>query len=962
MAQANPPPSKPSPLMDSKIEEALSASKSAQEEYIALLEERDKAYAEDPKDTQLHEHMTQLCLDALQKSEEAAEKYANLCAAAKSSSTTTSKLTVVTGPTYSIPPKSVPSSGLDKGADIIKQAEEKEANKNFPEALKLYSKAVDFYLHKIRYELKGAKAKENLRQKVQKCIIKYEKLKDYLLNHTNYETEKLMYLNNGTWPTTKLRYFTAFNQYQLYILLSHNVVEKPPTGIQTSIFEALKNGTFANEKLEALYSLNPIIVNAHKKMREAQEKCGDLLEEKGFAVLEDPQNKALKDDVMKCCCEIFEKWKTAKNKYANIAYFGTPDYGLGATHIDVSNDFGGEKAVEKPYLKSDEISKYDIDKICINNDSNTVNNALEEMKLVEGGNSESSNSNSTQNPSYSNSTENDDPFRIPEDIDLATKEEEQEHVYKLATFANIDPRVSRAYHKMIYVEARVNALQFVYSQQDGFGGCGKMYSKTPYHEKINSEATMKAIELLSNLDSSALKAKYSEAYNAAILELNEARTELQKCIEETRFFKHAPLTFMEFQEEKAKLDEWMKKLDPKTSSNPQESLKNPLSKPVTKREKMFEEAVQKIQNLKQNDKEVTISTPRPFNHSSDFPAASTESNNIQKHLLNPSKVNETNPTTAAASIKAKEMEVDNETAEKTNFNKKFNHKTQQTHLTHPPNEKEELEAAKWRVARQRNLNKFESNRKRGKRDVDEIAKTLSTTATASDALKTFTSGFALYPPTPAQTSIKILEKQLEEAIKNLKDTENSRKTLIEMNEVLKGQKEDFQAKYKSAKELNEYLENECKKLYKDFNEKEQKNVEEFEKGLLQKDATIVRLQTQLAQTKDELLAKNPKILVKILEDVKIVDEKQPKDSDSKFAEELIKVQKQLEYFKKLAADQAEALKNFELAKSLEKQLSHATEKADKAEKALRKREALDSSTQDLILKRFKDSDDDSPVV
>uniref|UniRef100_A0AC34F3K8 Uncharacterized protein n=1 Tax=Panagrolaimus sp. ES5 TaxID=591445 RepID=A0AC34F3K8_9BILA len=123
MAQANPPPSKPSPLMDSKIEEALSASKSAQEEYLALLEERDKAFVEDPKDTQLHEHMTQLCLDALHKSEEAAEKYANLCAAAAKSSTTASKLTIVTGPTYSIPPKSVPSSGLDKGADIIKQAD-----------------------------------------------------------------------------------------------------------------------------------------------------------------------------------------------------------------------------------------------------------------------------------------------------------------------------------------------------------------------------------------------------------------------------------------------------------------------------------------------------------------------------------------------------------------------------------------------------------------------------------------------------------------------------------------------------------------------------------------------------------------------------------------------------------------------------------------------------------------------
>uniref|UniRef100_A0AC34F3R3 Uncharacterized protein n=1 Tax=Panagrolaimus sp. ES5 TaxID=591445 RepID=A0AC34F3R3_9BILA len=101
-----------------------------------------------------------------------------------------------------------------------------------------------------------------------------------------------------------------------------------------------------------------------------------------------------------------------------------------------------------------------------------------------------------------------------------------------------------------------------------------------------------------------------------------------------------------------------------------------------------------------------------------------------------------------------------------------------------------------------------------------------------------------------------------------------------------------------------------------------------------------------------------------LQNVKFGDHQQPKESDSKLSEELIKAQKQLEYFQKLAADQAEALKNFELAKSLEKQLSAATEKTDKAEKALRKREALDSVSRDLVLKRFKEEDDDehSPVV
>uniref|UniRef100_A0AC34GBA2 Uncharacterized protein n=1 Tax=Panagrolaimus sp. ES5 TaxID=591445 RepID=A0AC34GBA2_9BILA len=106
------------------------------------------------------------------------------------------------------------------------------------------------------------------------------------------------------------------------------------------------------------------------------------------------------------------------------------------------------------------------------------------------------------------------------------------------------------------------------------------------------------------------------------------------------------------------------------------------------------------------------------------------------------------------------------------------------------------------------------------------------------------------------------------------------------------------------------------------------------------------------------------IITKSIENVKFGEHQQPKESDPKLAEELNKAQKQLEYFQKLAADQAEALKNFELAKSLEKQLSTANEKTDKAEKALRKREALDSVSRDLVLKRFKEDDDDehSPVV
>uniref|UniRef100_A0A914Q3Y2 Uncharacterized protein n=1 Tax=Panagrolaimus davidi TaxID=227884 RepID=A0A914Q3Y2_9BILA len=182
---------------------------------------------------------------------------------------------------------------------------------------------------------------------------------------------------------------------------------------------------------------------------------------------------------------------------------------------------------------------------------------------------------------------------------------------------------------------------------------------------------------------------------------------------------------------------------------------------------------------------------------------------------------------------------------------------------------------------------------------------------------------------------------------NLLFSENTRKTLIEMNEILETQKEDIENKYNVAQEIADILENECK----NFDNLRQKIIKDSEEDMKQKDATIARLQSGLAQAKKELeKAPNKLVAVKI-------DEKKPKESEQNLSAELAKAQQQIEYYKKLAADQAEALKNFDLAKSLEKQLSEATQKADKALKALGKREAMDSVSRDLVLKCFKDNED-----
>uniref|UniRef100_A0A914YQP4 Uncharacterized protein n=1 Tax=Panagrolaimus superbus TaxID=310955 RepID=A0A914YQP4_9BILA len=615
-------PSDPSILMEYKFEAALSEINSTQKEYMALLDERDKAYAEDPKDTQLHEHMTKLCMEALTKSRKALKEYQNLCATEKAalkstsapkspqssmvskSPPSTSKLTVVEGPTCNIPPKSI-NFGFDEGANESTNIEDpriQEGPKNL-----MFSMGDNSFM-KIPFN-------------------------SYLRKET---VEDLLALSNAlestpSTTTTKFRHFNTLKQYQLYTLLSHSI-EKPEK-IQSEILEALKNGIFGIDQspvgIHSFTNKNSTIAEAYKNMLEAQEKCSEILEEKGLAVLGEPENKLFQEDLMKSCCEAYKKWKLAKNIYIK---FETSLYAREASKKSTSknneNLASKNLCTNEKLNKMDEEMKVDNDEICINNDKNNVTIAFYEMKGVENGDSESSKLTLTpQKQGYSNPAENDDEyFKILDGIDLAT---------------------------------------------------------------------------------------------------------IKTCPEKAA-------------------------------------------------------------------------------------------------------------ATTTAEVKTNEMEIEDEIADKKepNFNKNFNQKSRQT-------------TEDWR------------------------------------------------------------EAQVQQ---NLKDTENSRKTLIEMNEVLKAQKEDFQAKYKSVKEMNEYLENECKKLYNSFSDNEQKYLEAYKKVIKQKDATIAQLQTELAQTKNNH-EKSPNKLIQLLEDVKLEDKQEnPKESDSKLTEELMKAQKQIKFYKKLAGDQAEALKNMEFGK------------------------------------------------
>lgn len=71
-------------------------------------------------------------------------------------------------------------STLQKAIDIVTKATEEDRNKNYEEALRLYEHGVEYFLHAIKYEAQGDKAKESIRAKCLQYLDRAEKLKQYL--------------------------------------------------------------------------------------------------------------------------------------------------------------------------------------------------------------------------------------------------------------------------------------------------------------------------------------------------------------------------------------------------------------------------------------------------------------------------------------------------------------------------------------------------------------------------------------------------------------------------------------------------------------------------------------------------------------------------------------------------------------------------------------------------------------
>ncbi|XP_050295262.1 vacuolar protein sorting-associated protein 4 [Anthonomus grandis grandis] len=67
---------------------------------------------------------------------------------------------------------------LQKAIDLVTKATEEDRNKNYEEALRLYEHGVEYFLHAIKYEAQGEKAKESIRAKCVQYLERAEKLKD----------------------------------------------------------------------------------------------------------------------------------------------------------------------------------------------------------------------------------------------------------------------------------------------------------------------------------------------------------------------------------------------------------------------------------------------------------------------------------------------------------------------------------------------------------------------------------------------------------------------------------------------------------------------------------------------------------------------------------------------------------------------------------------------------------------
>merc|ERR1712117_683579 len=86
---------------------------------------------------------------------------------------------------------------LTKGVELVTKATEEDNNKNYEEALQLYTNGVEYFLHVIKYEAQSEKAKQCIRAKCVQYLERAEKLRSYL-NGKRKNGENMAAYGNGS--------------------------------------------------------------------------------------------------------------------------------------------------------------------------------------------------------------------------------------------------------------------------------------------------------------------------------------------------------------------------------------------------------------------------------------------------------------------------------------------------------------------------------------------------------------------------------------------------------------------------------------------------------------------------------------------------------------------------------------------------------------------------------------------
>uniref|UniRef100_A0A915LQ78 vesicle-fusing ATPase n=1 Tax=Meloidogyne javanica TaxID=6303 RepID=A0A915LQ78_MELJA len=77
------------------------------------------------------------------------------------------------------------STALQKAIELVTRATDEDKNKNYEEALRLYTGSCEYFMHALKYECQAERQKEIIRERMQEYMKRAEDLKDHIKKTSN---------------------------------------------------------------------------------------------------------------------------------------------------------------------------------------------------------------------------------------------------------------------------------------------------------------------------------------------------------------------------------------------------------------------------------------------------------------------------------------------------------------------------------------------------------------------------------------------------------------------------------------------------------------------------------------------------------------------------------------------------------------------------------------------------------